>query len=201
MQVAPVSQQPEQDFNPARELIMKMQKFFRVLTLMTTMLLLTSQSNSQDADKQIPVTDALFKCLTEMSKAAAGSFFVDNILDNKAATETVAASTTGGQYPPGSLISLIPTEVMLKHQPGWNAGTNDWEFIELEVSAEGSKIVRRGTTDVVNQFGGNCFDCHKLARPEWDFVCGSDHGCAPLPIDRATIMRIQAGDPRCVKEN
>jgi hypothetical protein len=143
----------------------------------------------------------LFKCLTEMSKSGSGSFFVDNLLGNKAATETVAASATGGQYPPGSVISLIPTEVMVKHNPGWNAGTNDWEFIELNVSAEGSEIVHRGTTDVINRFGGNCFDCHKLARPEWDFVCGTDHGCAPLPIDRATILGIQNGDPRCVKEN
>ena len=176
-------------------------KIMRALSLVAMLFLLTSQSHSQDADKQIPVTEALFKCLTEMSKSASGAFFVDNLLGNKAATEAVAASSSGGQYPPGSVISLIPTEVMVKHQPGWNAGTSDWEFIELEVSAEGSKIIRRGTTDVVNRFGGNCFDCHKLARQEWDFICGTDHGCAPLPIDRATIMAIQAGDPRCIKEN
>lgn len=180
---------------------MKLKKLVRFGTLFATVLLLTGHSNSQDADKQIPITDALFKCLTEMSKSASGAFFVDNLLGNKAATETVAASTSGGQYPPGSIISLVPTEVMLKHQPGWNAATADWEFIELEVSAAGSSIIRRGTTDVVNQFGGNCFDCHKLARPEWDFVCGTDHGCAPLPIDRATIMAVQASDPRCIKED
>jgi hypothetical protein len=176
-------------------------KILRFGLLLSATILLTSQSSSQDASKQIDITADLFKCLTEMSKSGSGSFFVDNLLGNKAATETVAASATGGQYPPGSVISLIPTEVMVKHNPGWNAGTNDWEFIELNVSAEGSEIVHRGTTDVINRFGGNCFDCHKLARPEWDFVCGTDHGCAPLPIDRATILAIQNGDPRCVKEN
>lgn len=147
------------------------------------------------------MTEDLFKCLTEMSKSGSGTFFVDNLLGNNAATESVAASTTGGQYPPGSVISLVPTEVMIKHNPGWNAETNDWEFIELNVSAEGSTIVTRGTTNVVNRFGGNCFDCHKLARPEWDLICGTDHGCAPLPFDRTAIMGIQNADPRCVKED
>lgn len=178
---------------------MKYPTILRFSSLIAIVLLVTSQSNSQDADKQIPITDTLFKCLTEMTKT--GAFFVDNVLGDKAATEAVATSASGGSYPPGSIISLVPTEVMLKHQPGWNAATGDWEFIELEVSSAGSKIIGRGTTDVVNQFGGNCFDCHKLARPEWDFVCGIDHGCAPLPIDRATIMAVQSRDPRCIKEN
>lgn len=130
-----------------------------------------------------------------------GAFFVDNVLGNRAETEAVAQSATGGKYPPGTIISLVPTEVMLKHQPGWNAATSDWEFIELEVSAAGSTIIRRGTTDVVNRFGGNCFDCHKLARPEWDMVCGTDHGCAPPPFSREDILAVQAQDPRCIKEN
>ncbi len=180
---------------------MNYQKLARFSALLAAVLLIASPSNSQDADQQIPITDALFKCLTDMSKSASGAFFVDNLLGDKAATEAVAAASSGGQYPPGSVISLVPSEVMVKHQPGWNAATGDWEFIELEVSAAGSKILRRGTTDVINQFGGNCFDCHKLARPEWDFICGTDHGCAPLPIDRATIMAVQSADPRCIKEN
>lgn len=179
---------------------MNYQSSLRLLALLASVMLLTSQSNSQDADKQLAVTDSLFKCLTEMRKAGSGAFFIDNLLGDIDATAAVAASTSGGTYPPGSVVSLIPTEVMIKHQPGWNPATGDWEFIELEVSAEGSTIVRRGTTDVVNQFGGNCFDCHKLARPEWDFICATDHGCAPLPIDRATIAAVQARDPRCIKE-
>ncbi len=180
---------------------MTTRKIGRFCALVATAMLINSPSNSQDADKAIPVTDALFKCLTEMDKADSGAFFVDNVLGNRAETEAVAASATGGKYPPGSIISLVPSEVMLKHQPGWNAATSDWEFIELEVSAAGSKIIRRGTTDVVNQFGGNCFDCHKLARPEWDLVCATDHGCAPLPFSREDILAVQAQDPRCIKEN
>lgn len=172
----------------------------RILLLAVSTLIFT-QSHSQDASKQLDVTAELFDCISKMAKAASGTFFVDNILGDLEATKAVADSETGGSYPPGSVISLIPTEVMVKHNPGWNPETNDWEFIELEVSEAGSTINVRGTTDVINRFGGNCFGCHQLARPEWDLVCGTDHGCAPLPIDRATILGIQNSDPRCIRED
>ena len=171
----------------------------KISLALSVSLLLISQSSSQDSSKQLDITAALFECLTEMTKTASGSFFVANMLGNLDATLDVANSESGGEYPPGSLISLVPSEVMVKHNKGWNQQTNDWEFIELSVSATGSEIIGRGTTEIVNQFGGNCFGCHQLARPEWDLICGSDHGCAPLPFDRATIMAIQNGDPRCVK--
>lgn len=172
----------------------------RFIYLAITALFLT-HSQAQDASKQLDVTAALFDCITEMSKAASGTFFVDNLLGDLAATEAVAASETGGTYPAGSVISLVPTEVMVKHNEGWNPETNDWEFIELNVSEAGSEIAVRGTTDVVNRFGGNCFGCHQLATPEWDLICGTDHGCAPLPINRETIIGIQNSDPRCVRED
>lgn len=77
--------------------------------------------------------------------------------------------------------------------------TNDWEFFELDVSKEGSKIRRRGFADVVNRFGGNCFTCHVKARPEFDFVCENDHGCDPIPITRRMLAALQKTDPRCSK--
>ena len=46
--------------------------------------------------------------------------------------------------------------------------------------------------------GGNCLDCHQLAEPQWDMICESDHGCAPIPITREMIVGIQQADPRCV---
>ena len=162
--------------------------------------ILVEQSSSEDASKKLTVDETNFRCLTEMEKTELGAYFVDNVLGNLEETLAVANSADGGVFPAGSVISLVPTEVMVKHEAGWNEATNDWEFIELSVSAEGSSIVSRGTTEVVNQFGGNCFGCHMLARPEWDLVCGSDHGCAPLPITRETIVNIQNGDPRCVNK-
>jgi len=161
---------------------------------------LVGQSSSEDASKKLAVDENTFGCLTDMEKTELGAYFVDNVLGNIDDTLAVANSSDGGEFPAGSVVSLVPTEVMIKHEAGWNEATDDWEFFELNVSAEGSSIKTRGTTEVVNQFGGNCFGCHTQAREEWDLICGSDHGCAPLPITREIIMNIQNSDPRCVNK-
>jgi len=161
-------------------------------------LFLVGMSSSQELEKQLEVNEDTFRCLTDMEKAEIGIYFVDNTLGDVAGTLEIANSEIGGEFPAGSLISLVPSEVMIKHLSDWNEATDDWEFFELNVSATRSEIKTRGTTEVVNQFGGNCFGCHTLARPEWDLICGSTHGCAPLPITRETIVNIQNSDPRCV---
>ncbi len=150
------------------------------------------------AAAELPALDidaTSFRCLDEMT--AVRHFFVDNLLGDLDATIAVAESTDGGVYPPGSVLQLVPTEVMVKHRPGWNAATRDWEFFELDVSAEGSSIRNRGFVDVVNRFGGNCFACHIKAEPKYDLVCERDHGCDDIPITREQIAAIQAADPRC----
>ncbi len=136
-----------------------------------------------------------FVCLSEMT--AVRHYFVDNLRDDLAATVAAAKSTDGAVFPPGSVVQLVPTEAMVKHESGWNAATNDWEFFELDVSAEGSSIRNRGFTDVVNRFGGNCFGCHIKAEAKYDFICELDHGCDPIPVTREMIAGIQAQDPRC----
>jgi len=150
---------------------------------------------SADDAKKIEVTDTTFKCLTEMTPVR--GFFVANLLGKLDDTLKVANSPSGGRYPPGSVIQLVPTEVMVKHREGFNPATNDWEFFELEVSPTVSKIKVRGVTEVVNRFGGNCFGCHAAAKPQWDLICEQDHGCKPLPIPTATIVAFQKADPRC----
>jgi hypothetical protein len=136
-----------------------------------------------------------FRCITEMTPVR--QFYVDNLQGNLDATLAAANAPTGAAYPPGSVIQLIPREAMVKHDKGFNAATHDWEFFELDVSKDGTQIRKRGTVDVVNQFGGNCFGCHSAARPQWDLVCETDHGCAPLPVTRAMIRALQRTDPRC----
>ena len=145
---------------------------------------------------QLDIDATSFRCLDEMT--AVRHFFVDNLLGDLDATIAVAESTDGGIYPPGSVLQLVPTEVMVKHRPGWNAATRDWEFFELDVSSEGSSIRNRGFVDVVNRFGGNCFACHVKAEPKYDLVCERDHGCDDIPITREQIAAIQVADPRCV---
>lgn len=146
---------------------------------------------------ELSIDAGSFRCLAEMT--AIRHFFVDNLVGDLDATVAVAESTDGGVYPPGSVVQLVPTEVMVKHYPGWNAATRDWEFFELDVSAEGSSIRNRGFVDVVNKFGGNCFGCHIKAEPKYDLICEQEHGCDPIPVTREMIAGIQAADPRCTE--
>lgn len=147
------------------------------------------------APAPIPIDDKSFGCIS-LLKPVRG-FFVGNLLGGVAATLKVAQSPTGGVYPPGSVVQLVPTEVMVKQRPGFNAATRDWEFFELDVSIQTSTIRKRGFVEVVNRFGGNCFACHVKARPEWDFVCETGHGCDPIPLTPAMIGALQRTDPRC----
>ena len=147
------------------------------------------------ADKAIPVSGETFECIRDMT--AVRGFFVDNLLGNLDATVEVANSPDGGVYPPGSVVQLVPGEVMVKHPPGSSPATKDWEFFELDVSPEGTDIRKRGFADVVNRFGGNCFACHVQAKPQWDMICETGHGCDPIPLTRDMLVLLQNTDPRC----
>ena len=144
---------------------------------------------------KLPVTSEAFTCIRDMTKVR--GFYVDNLKGNLEATLAVANSETGGIYPPGSVVQLVPGEVMVKHEVGYSPVTKDWEFFELDVSEEGSEIRKRGFADVVNRFGGNCFACHIQAKPQWDMVCEDTHGCETIPITKEVIDLIQRTDPRC----
>ena len=148
-------------------------------------------------DQKIKVDDHSFKCITEMTKVR--HFYVDNLLGNVAGTVAVATADKG-DYPPGSVLQLMPNEAMVKHEKGFNAATHDWEFFYIDTDKNGSKIFARGFTEVNNRLGLNCFNCHKLARPEFDLVCEQDHGCAPIPVTRAMFGALQRTDPRCKHE-
>lgn len=153
---------------------------------------------TQASAEDMEISAETFGCISDMTPVR--GFYVDNLLGALEATLAVANSAEGGTYPAGSVVQLVPSEVMVKRAAGWSPDTNDWEFIELEFPEGGSAIRTRGTTDVINRFGGNCLDCHQLAEPQWDMICESDHGCAPIPVTREQIVAIQKADPRCVAE-
>ncbi|WP_033232390.1 hypothetical protein [Ponticaulis koreensis] len=155
--------------------------------------LISATSSAQDAGFEPSVDD--FSCIRDMEPVR--GFFVTNLLGDIEATLEVANSEIGGTYPTGSLIQLVPTEAMIKREPGYNPQTNDWEFFELDVSNGETHIRVRGSDEVVNQFGGNCLECHARAEPQWDMVCEQDHGCDPLPLTPAMLSAIQKTDPRC----
>ena len=146
------------------------------------------------ATERLKVDDNSFKCITEMTPVR--HFYVDNLLGNLTGT-TAVASAGRGDYPEGSVVQLIPNEVMIKHEKGFNPATRDWEFFYIDVDEHGSKIFRRGFVEVNNRFDQNCFACHVQARAEFDFICEENHGCAPIPVTRAMFGALQRTDPRC----
>jgi len=164
-----------------------------VLPAMMCLLLAGAEAADNTSDAKIKVDDSSFKCITDMTPVR--HFYVDNLLGNVEATAAVAKAGKG-DYPEGSVLQLMPNEVMIKHSKGFNPETRDWEFFYIDVDKNGSKIFRRGFAEVNNRLGGNCFACHAQARPEFDLVCEQDHGCAPLPVTRAMFGALQRTDPR-----
>jgi hypothetical protein len=146
------------------------------------------------APASFPISDSSFKCITDMTHVR--HFYVDNLAGNLAGTVKVAQAGTG-VYPVGSVLQLVPNEVMVKREKGFNSVTHDWEFFDLNISPASSTIRVRGFQDVNNRFGGNCFTCHVKARQEFDLVCDNSHGCDPVPFTRAMSGALQRTDPRC----
>ena len=151
-------------------------------------------SSGQRLRTQTQSRQQFIKCITDM--APVRHFYVDNLLGNLEGTVAVAKAGTG-EYPEGLVVQLIPNEVMIKHEKGFNAATRDWEFFFIDVDKDGSKILRRGFAEVNNRFGQNCFVCHAEAKAEFDLICEQDHGCDPIPVTRAMSDALQRTDPRC----
>jgi hypothetical protein len=122
-------------------------------------------------------------------------FFVDNRLSHLTAALRVARAGRG-VYPVGTIVQLVPQEAMVKRRKGFNPATRDWEFFFLRTTPQGTTIVTRGTTTVVNRFGDNCASCHLAAQSKFDLICEHNHGCAPLPVGDDVIAAIQRADPR-----
>jgi hypothetical protein len=155
----------------------------------------TTGMTDTTAVEDVVVDAADFKPLAEMTRVR--GFFVDNVAGDLDGTLAVANDPDGGTYPVGTVIQLIPQEAMVKRAPGFDPGSNDWEFFTLDVSAAGTTIVTRGGSEVINRFSGtSCAGCHSAAEPRFDFVCEDDHGCAPLPVGDDVITAIQNSDPR-----
>ncbi len=157
----------------------------------------TTDAGSADGagETAVSVTVADFDCITTWTQV--NRMWIKSLNGQLDAALKVAKSPTGGTYPAGTVIQLIPNEAMVKREAGFSPATQDWEFFYLKVSEGQTSIAARGTTDVKNGFGGNCFGCHSKAKPEWDLVCEQDHGCDPLPFSGEAIRALQQADSRC----
>ncbi len=169
-----------------------MNLFVRATAALLSLAGLTTLSMAEEP--KVKVDDSSFKCITAMTPVR--HFYVDNLLGNLEGTVAVANAGTG-DYPEGSVVQLMPNEVMIKQQKGFSPATRDWEFFWIDVDKNGSKIFTRGFAEVNNRFGLNCFACHVKAKPEFDFICETEHGCDPIPVTKAMFGALQRTDPRC----
>jgi hypothetical protein len=146
---------------------------------------------------QVFVAEAAdFECLLEWP-AAVRNFRLTNrvgLLDE--ALDLARDPEVGRQYPVGTIIQLFPGEAMVKRGSDYDPANNNWEYFELNVSADGTEIRKRGRDDVINMFGGQCWGCHVAAR-DFDFICEDAHGCIDLPITGPVVTALQEADPRC----
>jgi hypothetical protein len=124
-----------------------------------------------------------------------GDRFVGSLNGHRAEAVAVARSATGGVFPVGTVIQLVPLEAMVKRSKGYSAATRDWEFFSLAPSAQGTRILKRGTTNIDNP-AGSCASCHSAAPPRFDFVCTKSHGCPGLTLPDSVIATLQHDDPR-----
>jgi hypothetical protein len=154
----------------------------------------TTAASTTAAAQDINMTAAMFTNIHRLTKVR--GFYVGNLLGHLAAALAVADNPNGGVYPVGTIIQLVPQEAMVKRRAGWSPATHDWEMFSLRASATGTTITSRGAAKTVNAFGMNCASCHEAAKPQFDFVCETTHGCAPLPLTDALIKQIQDSDPR-----
>jgi hypothetical protein len=165
-----------------------------ITALITLTLGFAACSDEESKVEDLDMTAEDFGCILDWPQVE--RLRVTNQLGHEEEAEAVARSASGGTYPVGTVIQVIPNEAMVKRREGWNPATNDWEFFILDTTAEGTTIVARGGAEVTNPLG-SCSDCHGEAEPKWDLVCASDHGCEPLPFTPEQILMVQESDPRC----
>jgi hypothetical protein len=145
-----------------------------------------------------------FRCLLDGRKPEGRNFFVfhrNKMKLRRAVRMSVSGKIPKRGYPVGTILQVLPFEAMVKRPRGYNPDGNDWEFVRLKVSPDGSsEITAAGRAEVSNALG-SCQGCHKLidmqVTPSHDLVCGFVIGANGLGLTDEQLAAIQAGDPRC----
>ena len=84
---------------------------FRVCAGIAVLLVGPAMAAPPATTAAVAISDASFKCITDMTHVR--HVYVDNLAGNLAGTVKVAQAATG-DYPVGSVLQLVPTEVMVK---------------------------------------------------------------------------------------
>jgi hypothetical protein len=168
-----------------------------IWTLLVTGFVFSMSSGASAQD--ITVTEQTFGCILDWPKVRNTYFKHDDPKRLKEAMRIFRDRVPDKEYPVGTILQLIPFEAMVKHPRERFPTTNGWEFFDLDVSKDGTKIKERGEQVVNHSQGVTCLSCHQPAA-KFDFVCEKGHGCAPIPFDDQKIAAIQNGDLRCTEK-
>ena len=117
----------------------------RLLGLIAALVLGASTAAQAKEPTPLEIDADSFSCIRDMTPVR--GFYVDSLTGDIEATLAAANAPNGSAYPAGSVVQLVPGEVMVKHASGTSPATKDWEFFELDTSAEGTSIRKRGYAD------------------------------------------------------
>lgn len=161
------------------------------------MLLGVSLAFQAAAATETVITESSFGCMHTGTKIRKTYIRHADPAKLKEAVRIFENKVEGVEYPEGTILQLVPNEVMVKAAKKDFPNTNGWEFFLLDVSATGTKIAARG--EIAGNPGGTCLGCHQ-AGAKFDYVCEKDHGCAPIPVTDEQILAAQGKDPRCTAQ-
>jgi len=146
----------------------------------------------------LAITEKSFGCVLDLPKVRNTRIQNPDPAKLREAIRIFKDSVPDKEYPTGTVLQLIPTEAMVKHDRAAFPKSNGWEFFALKVSADGTTILDRGDKVLNTSLKKPCLDCHSPAA-KFDFVCEKSHGCAPIPVTDQQIAAVQSADPRCKK--
>jgi hypothetical protein len=143
-----------------------------------------------------------FRCLLDGKKPEGRNFFVFH--RNKAKLRRAVRMSKTGKipkrgYPVGTILQVLPFEAMVKRPRGFNPDGNDWEWVRLNVSADGTTAIAAAGKAEVRNVIESCEGCHRQIdqRSPHDLVCGFVVGASGLGLTDEQLAAIQASDPRC----
>jgi len=168
-----------------------------IASVVVSVVLCLSFAVAVSAD-DLAITEKTFGCLLDQPKVRNTRIQNPDPQKLKEAIQIFQSSVPDKEYPQGTILQLIPTEAMVKHDRAAFPNSNGWEFFALKVSADGTTILDRGDKVLNTSLKKPCLDCHSPGA-KFDFVCEKGHGCAPIPVTDQQIAAMQAADPRCKK--
>ena len=109
------------------------------------------------------ITEKSFGCVLNLPKVRNTRIQNPDPEKLREAIRIFGDSVPDKEYPKGTILQLIPTEAMVKHDRAAFPNTNGWEFFALKVSADGTAIQDRGDKVLNTSLKKPCPECHSPA--------------------------------------